>query len=190
MISITSLSTFTIEQRASFGHNGYTSPQVYRVRKTTNANGFQWQVQLEDLATPFLKNWKDYPADFAEYATLLEEGHSFGAYDNDRLIGVVICTARSWNNTLYIENIHVSQFYRQQGVGGLLLNRVLQHASLQGFRHVELETQNTNVPAIAFYQRYGFDITGFNYHLYDGLDEFAFYMTKATGQGYWRKPHD
>jgi ribosomal protein S18 acetylase RimI-like enzyme len=182
MINITSLFTFTIEERASFGHNGYTSHQVYSVNKNTTPNGFQWQFQLEALPAPFLKNWDDYPADFDEYATLLEEGHSFGAYDNDQLMGVIICTARSWNNTLYIENIHVSEFYRKQGIGGLLLNRVLQHASIQGFRHVELETQNTNVPAISFYQRNGFDITGFNYHLYDGLDEFAFYMTRAMGQ--------
>jgi ribosomal protein S18 acetylase RimI-like enzyme len=72
----------------------------------------------------------------------------------------------------------VSEKYRQKGIGKLLIEKVIAHAQHKNFRLIELETQNTNVPAIKFYQNQGFKITGLNMKLYnEEKNEMALYMT-------------
>ncbi|MBB3049223.1 ribosomal protein S18 acetylase RimI-like enzyme [Prauserella isguenensis] len=57
-----------------------------------------------------------------------------------------------------------------------MTNRVLRN----GARHVCLETQNTNTPAVHAYRAMGFDIVGLDRTLYDGdaAGETALYLAK------------
>src|SRR5207302_341896 len=81
---------------------------------------------------------------------------------------------------LWIENIQVSEKFRGKSIGSLLINKLIEYAKHKKYRHIELETQNTNVPAIHFYIKQGFGITGFNLTLYNYEDnkEVAIYMVK------------
>jgi len=40
-----------------------------------------------------------------------------------------------------------------------------------GLSTIRLETQNTNVPACRFYERYGFKLGGYDQYLYDAIEK-------------------
>ncbi|WP_228372450.1 GNAT family N-acetyltransferase [Chryseobacterium daeguense] len=84
---------------------------------------------------------------------------------------------REWNNSLFIENILVNENFRGQNIGKLLIKNVNRKARKLQCRIVELETQNTNYPAIQFYLKAGFKITGINTKLYNDSTETALFMS-------------
>ena len=49
-----------------------------------------------------------------------------------------------------------------------------------GMRVIVCETQNTNVPAIRFYQRMGFTLDGIDLSFYETIDEVAFFMKRKV----------
>ena len=69
---------------------------------------------------------------------------------------------------------------KQTGIEAHLhIKKVIEISRQKNFRHIELETQNTNVPAIEFYKKQGFEITGMNMTIYDpyeNKDEVALFM--------------
>ncbi len=64
------------------------------------------------------------------------------------------CVEESW----YLGLLAVNPTYRQQGIGGRLIDLVKQKAKAQGFFSLSLTTWADNVEAIQFYQHYGFQI--------------------------------
>jgi ribosomal protein S18 acetylase RimI-like enzyme len=64
-----------------------------------------------------------------------------------------------------IDNVYVAQSHRKQGVGSLMMSRVLEICSRSLFKHVMLSVLPSNTDAIALYQSFGFkqigDITGY-----------------------------
>lgn len=50
--------------------------------------------------------------------------------------------------------------FRGQGIGGKLLQAVLDHSKKFGLEKVELHVYSTNVPAIALYKKFGFEQEG------------------------------
>jgi len=161
-----------------WGHNGYVTRQVYEVVQTPEPNN-DFIFKFTKVDREYIKNWETSSENIREYNEIIKAGHSFGAFDNDKLIGMIICESREWNNTLYIENILVAEQYRGQQVGKKLMEKIIAYHNTNGFRLIELETQNTNVPAIDFYLKQGFNITGINLKLYnDNIEkEVAFFMT-------------
>lgn len=168
-----------LAQITSWGHNGYVSSQSYEVKSTFEAGKISFDLQLRELKTPYKKTWKLTADDFEDYNEVMEENYSFGAFLNNVLLGFIICEEMDWNNSLYIENILVAESQRGKGIGTQLLQQVLQLAKKKKIRIVELETQNTNVPAIEFYQKQGFKMSGVNLKHFDPKDagnEIAVFM--------------
>jgi len=162
-----------------WGHNGYISGHQYEVKKTITGSTVSFRLEATALTTPYSKHWQVSTDDLVHYQQLVAAGHCFGAYDGSTLIGIALAEARSWNNTLYIENILVSEAYRSQAIGAMLIQYLAAHRTDKQFRHLELETQNTNWPAISFYTKQGFSITGFNLSVYGEdipKEEWAIYM--------------
>lgn len=93
------------------------------------------------------------------------------------MIGWIICDFREWNKSLFIENLLISEKFRGQSIGRLLLKNINRKARELKCRIVELETQNTNYPAVRFYQKAGFMITGINTKLYNDSSETALFMS-------------
>lgn len=160
-----------------FGHNGYVTEQIYQVSSQHKEGIMQFELTAVDK--PYTKNWITGDDDIQKYNNLINQGHSFGAFDGDKICGWIICEYREWNNTLYIENILVAQTYRGTGVGRKLIATSIAHAVQLNCRLVELETQNTNLPAIGFYRKLGFEVSGLHTKLYAGEDSHgtAIYMT-------------
>ncbi|WP_160715914.1 GNAT family N-acetyltransferase [Chitinophaga solisilvae] len=180
MITIAPLTRLTKAETDRMGFQGYTSDKVYNVDVQTNAAGMSITFTLAPLEKPYVKYWKITDEDLYAYRDTLRAGHSFGAFEEDTLVGFVICEQRDWNNTMWVESLLVAESARGAGIGKLLLAQAISHAAASDCRHLELETQNTNVPAVTFYLKNGFALTGVNTTLYDPSQdnkEIAFYLT-------------
>lgn len=174
-MEIKKLQKLTSNQSLDWGHNGYTTDVSYVV--SSIEFGCSFEFILKEKSLPYHKIWETTSEDLEELNTIIEQGNSFGAFVNEELAGWIICEQRTWNNSFYIENILVNEKYRRQGIGIKLIKSAIKEARKLNSRVIELETQNTNYPAIQFYRRMGFNITGLNTRLYENPEEIALFMT-------------
>ena len=93
----------------------------------------------------------------------------FYAYVDNELAGQ-IRIMKYWNGYAYIDDVAVDAKHRGQGVGHALIERVIEWAKERKFPGLMLETQNNNVAACKLYASCGFELRGFDTHLYKGLD--------------------
>lgn len=110
-----------------------------------------------------------------------------------RLVGFVDIELHDDGATLW--NLHIDRNYRQQGLGRRLWLRAREYVKANGLDLIWIETQNTNIPAIRFYQALGCTVRGFHADAY-GRDsrgkqgdtaqaemrEFAIYLTYHLGR--------
>lgn len=108
--------------------------------------------------------------------------YSLGAYDGDRLVGLVVCETHRWNQAVWIWELKVATTHRRRGIGQRLVEAVAERTAADGLRAVGLETQSTNVPAIDFYRAVGFELDGIDLSFYTNTDatdgEVAFFMRR------------
>ncbi|NML39737.1 GNAT family N-acetyltransferase [Chitinophaga sp. G-6-1-13] len=180
MAIISPLSGLTAMDILQMGHNGYTSTQAWVPVQQPDQQETVFAFRLETLASPKQKTWHTSETELAELNEVMLQGHSFAAYEQGRLTGIIIGERREWNNTLYISQLTVAAAERRKGTGALLMDTLIAHAKQLKVRLLELETQNTNVAAVSFYKKQGFRISGVHLKLYDPVwcaGEVAFYMT-------------
>ncbi|REC49516.1 GNAT family N-acetyltransferase [Chryseobacterium pennipullorum] len=174
-MEIRKLHKLTTDPGLKWGHNGYTTDKIYSISSIESAEIFEFI--LKEKTYPYTKTWETTPDEFDDLNAVIEQGNSFGAYVNGELTGWIICEHRTWNNSFYIENILIDEKHRREGIGILLIKSAVKEARQLNCRVIELETQNTNYPAIQFYRRMGFNLTGFNTRLYENPEETALFMT-------------
>lgn len=150
--------------------SGYRSDQRYRVEKRESAERTEIALALEDLPEPYIKVFGEDEGLETLYPGFIAQGYSWGAWVEGRLAGVAICEKRAWNNTLWLWELHVQNGLRGQGIGSSLLKAVQKQAVAENFRILALEVQNTNVPAIRFYRKHGFEIDGLDLSQYTNED--------------------
>ncbi|MGH1347580.1 MAG: GNAT family N-acetyltransferase [Nannocystales bacterium] len=68
-------------------------------------------------------------------------------------------------------DLRVSDNARHQGVGSALFRAAERWAAMKGFRQLEVETQNNNVPACRFYERMGSVLRAANHGAYPELPD-------------------
>ena len=101
-----------------------------------------------------LSDWLDHPT-------------AYGAFEGDKLIGLVEGFLEKWNNRYRIANICVFDHAdRRRGAGMKLMETILEEAEKSGARMAVLETQSFNFKAIAFYKKNGFQVIGFDRYAY------------------------
>lgn len=159
----------------NWGNNGYSTDMIYSVSSIEFSGSFEFNLREKKLS--YSKVWETNSDDIDELNTIIEKGTSFGVFEDAELQGWIICEQRTWNNSFYIENTLVNEKYRRHGLGIMLIKNAIKEARRLNCRVIELETQNTNYPAIQFYRRMGFNITGVNTRLYDQSNEIALFMT-------------
>ena len=74
-------------------------------------------------------------------------------------------------NLAVLWDIRISPHARRQGVGSALFESVEAWALRHGCRQLEIETQNTNVPACRFYERQGCHLRAIDRAAYPELPE-------------------
>jgi GNAT superfamily N-acetyltransferase len=62
--------------------------------------------------------------------------------------------------SIYLEDIIVSQVYRQMGIGMALMKRVIRRAQDEDCKRVRWQVLDWNEPAISFYRKCGAEISG------------------------------
>ncbi len=87
--------------------------------------------------------------------------------DNGKIIGFMSAEFTPWNRRTIVHHLYVSRHHRGRGLGKALLHRADLWAKRKNARHVWVETQNLNLPAIEFYTRLGFKFCGTDVSLYD-----------------------
>jgi ribosomal protein S18 acetylase RimI-like enzyme len=127
--------------------------------------------------TPYTKRYQEDEADHGAYISNPDKT-IFLAYINTELAGY-IKIRKYWNTYAYIDDVAVDIKYRRQGVGQALMEGAIHWAQAKGSPGIMLETQSNNVPACKFYESCGFELHGFDTHLYKAInpytDEIALY---------------
>lgn len=159
----------------NWGLNGYTTDKIFVVSAIEAGTIFEFG--LREKRQYYHKMWNSSDEDFDRLNLIISQGHSFGAFYNGELIAWAVCDFRAWNNSLFIETIMVSEEFRGESVGRLLIKSIHREARELQCRIVEVETQNTNYSAIKFFQKAGFIITGINTKLYNHSTETAIFMS-------------
>ena len=72
------------------------------------------------------------------------------------------------NRRIYISRLIVKKEYRNQGIGGILIDYILEEIKKLGYQEATIGVDKDNTPALHLYQKKGFtDI------LFDGKDEYG-----------------
>jgi ribosomal protein S18 acetylase RimI-like enzyme len=149
---------------------GYTSPAIYQITKNENDEQATISLRLRELKTPYSKHWKPDDKTDTRYRRVIDQGLSLGAYDEERLVGIAIAEKQAWNRTLWVWEFHIAVDYRGRGLGRQLMDSLAEVGKKTGCRVMVCETQNTNVPAIRFYRRVGFEVGAIDLSYYTNKD--------------------
>ncbi len=143
----------------------YTTTHYYDVRTLAYDGVGGFQLARVPFAEPQTKQFES--SLFEDY---LEEPRLFCAQEDGEWLGVAEVSRESWNNRLRVSNLWVREEWRYQGIGKLLMARVIEVARELGCRAVVLETQSCNDPAIRFYRSCGFSLIGLDMISYTNQD--------------------
>jgi ribosomal protein S18 acetylase RimI-like enzyme len=161
---------------------GYTSPAVYKVSKDETDLQTTISLHLQELEIPYKKHWQPDSETNMRYRKVIEQGVSLGAYEGDELVGIAIAEKQAWNRTLWVWEFHIDQNNRGRGLGRQLMDQLAEVGKKIGCRVMVCETQNTNVPAIRFYRKVGFEVGAIDLSYYTNKDvtdfEVAVFMKK------------
>lgn len=98
------------------------------------------------------------------------------AKENDEIIGfagIMICLDEATLN-----NIVVKKSFRNKGIGGELLEALIELCSEMSIHSFTLEVNVNNVPAIKLYEKFGFKNLGIRKKYYNNATD-AYIMTKT-----------
>ena len=85
------------------------------------------------------------------------------AADGDKIVGMSLFYDRysTWRGRcLYLEDLIVTESYRGQGIGKMLLDRTIEKAKTEGYRGMSWQVLEWNEPAINFYKKYNTQFDG------------------------------
>lgn len=140
---------------------GFTTTERFLASKTESDAGATLALTLEGLPEPFVKRWDPLNSWLlGHYQELVKDGFSLGAYEGGtgRLVGFLIGEREDWNRSLHVWEFHVRPGYQRQGIGRRLMDEIAARCRAAGYRLIECETPNTDVPAIRAYRALGFEV--------------------------------
>ncbi len=107
-----------------------------------------------------------YPRAAALIEAALRWERAYGAFlvaeKSGTLRGYVLMRFDPERSAAWIAEIGVGLAFRRQKVGSALLNAAYAQAQTRGVRHLSVETQTKNYPAICFCQKNGLVFCGYN----------------------------
>ena len=150
---------------------GYTSKEKYAVKRVVDAAGWTFTLERVVLPEPYVKRYDHMcPAVIADFQALAATGFSFAAFEHEECVGLAIAGPLDWNKTHHVHELHVAQEHLRRGVGGQLVDALVTRGRSVGLRTLLCETQNTNVPAIDFFLKMGFQLEGVDLSRYRNTD--------------------
>ena len=143
----------------------YETAFYYHPALAETPEGWRLTLERKPFPAPVTKRFTD-----ALLSPWLEEPQVFAARLEGRDLGYLELSHERWNNRMRISNLWVAEDRRRQGIGAALMARAEAEARRAGARALVLETQNCNHPAISFYRRQGFALTGLDLTAYSQTD--------------------
>jgi ribosomal protein S18 acetylase RimI-like enzyme len=116
-------------------------------------------LHLLECSNSFIPNLAE-TVDIKEYSNkIFLKSTTFEAWDNNKLVGLVAAYLNDFrNHVVFITNVSVTSEFLGMGIASQLLTMCFKHAAQNNFSRVLLEVNNTNIPAIKLYEKYGFSI--------------------------------
>ena len=82
---------------------------------------------------------------------------------------------------IHITNIVVKKNLRNNGIGSMLLNKLIELSKKRNINSITLEVNTKNIPAIKLYEKYGFKNVGIRKKYYNNTDD-AIIMTMEVNK--------
>ena len=159
---------------------GYVSNEKYEVSWQESDAKVSFTLERVRLKTPYTKRFELEPLD--HYQAICNAGFSLAVHEGARIVAIALAEAQSWNQSLWIHEFHVLEACQGRGIGHTLMEALVERSGAAGLRIMVCEVQNTNVPAIHFYRRMGFQVQGIDLSLYTNNDwpdgEIALWMKR------------
>lgn len=124
-------------------------------------------------AATFSMPWK--ASDFLEMIEL-DYAYYIVARSGDEVIGC--CGLRNMCGDGDITNVVIKDGHRGQGIGTMMLTYLMETARERGVVRFNLEVRESNAPAIALYEKLGFERVGVRPGFYEKPSEDAILYTK------------
>jgi ribosomal-protein-alanine N-acetyltransferase len=135
---------------------------------------------LDSISNILLSDFDDFWS-YSIFKSELENPNSF--YIMAKQNNIIIGFAGIWQSVddIHITNIVVKKPYRNNGVGSMLLNKLIQICKSKKTSSITLEVSIQNVPAIKLYEKYGFKNVGIRKKYYNNLID-AIIMTMEVNK--------
>ncbi|MBE5843009.1 MAG: GNAT family N-acetyltransferase [Butyrivibrio sp.] len=152
----------------------YTTEEYFDLEIEEGANAISAKMVKKRFDTPVTHSPEEYDFPDKLYQDHWEGAQAFGIVSEEngekKLLACIEICPEEWSNRLLVTELWVADELHRQGVGTRLMNLVKEKAKEQNRRAIMLETQSCNVRAIAFYQKQGFELIGFDTCCYTNRD--------------------
>ena len=140
----------------------YESPGHYKVSISEKEDGWTIGLKMENFPETFRKSEREkvvthYKGDSEIHAAFVDGAEA----------GFIQFEYQEWCNSVRVWDIDILPEFRRSGIGRALMELCISRAKELDARRVILETQTSNLKAIAFYRAMGFELAGLdasNYH--------------------------
>lgn len=138
------------------------------------------QMEESDAAEAARLEAENFSEPWSERAFLetlqCDYAHYYVAECEGQVVG--ICGLRNIAGEGEITNVVTDREHRRKGIAEALLQRVLTDGAQMGIEAFTLEVRATNQPAIALYEKFGFESAGVRKNFYSSPKEDALIMWK------------
>jgi ribosomal protein S18 acetylase RimI-like enzyme len=164
-----------LKQCAALDHH-YTTERVWQMSRREDNGAVM--VSFHSVRLPRSMRVR-YPRDPSHLWSDWRQWDSFLVAEQEGYIrGYVGLNAPATEDKGWIRDLIVGRPYRRHGIGTMLLHQAMQWATERNLRHLTLEMQSKNYPAIRFCQKHGFLFSGFNESYYPNQDIALFFSLK------------
>ena len=126
-----------------------------------------WDYRVELFEEPKSLCFPDENYDYEQYS---KDGFLLGAYEGEKCLGIGIFRDTFWKYC-YLSDLKVCAEARRKGIGKALMDAGMAAAKARGYHGIHLHAQDDNLNACLFYLACGFQIGGFDNHIYNGTSQ-------------------
>ena len=144
----------------------YESPGHYKVEIHSKEDGWTIDLVRENFQRTF-KKWDDNDKIVQPYKG---DSEIYGAFIDEKESGLIQFEYLPHNKSVRVWDIDVLPEFQNQGVGTALMDKCISRARECNARRIILEVQSSNLKAINFYKKMGFDLIGLDASHYHNDD--------------------
>ena len=148
-----------------------SSQEYFDVEISETENDFSVRMTKKPFECTVTHTPEEYDFPDKLYQEHWAGAEAWGIVGNDgALLACIEICPESWSNRLAVTELWVAPEMRHRGAGTALMDKAKEIARERNYRAIMLETQSCNTAAIAFYQKQGFRLIGFDSCCYTNQD--------------------